>query len=448
MNNSADSSNAVFTKETPAYPSAGYAWYVVVVLYLTYTLSFVDRAIILYLVDPIRTDFQINDFQFSLIQGLAFTVFYSVMGIPVGRLADSRSRRGLLAIGIAVWSSMTILCGKASGFWELFFARMGVGIGEACLVPCAYSLIADYFPREKRALPLNVFSGGIMLGSGVANFCGGLVTQFALSGGPREIALLGYVKPWQLSFVLVGLPGILFVLAMKSIQEPTRKEKSGEADVKATFRYFCRHWATYGSLIGGTTFGAMTNGAILGWIVPWFSRRYAWSNAQIGPYLGITIFIFGTAGLSLAGVLANRYISAGKKAVYIKLMMAAEALVLIPIILAHAVDNPYWVLGCVGGVIFFGGVSASLGPASLQVISPNEMRGQITAFCFLILNLVAATIGPAAVGWLTTHYFADDKMVRSSAVIVGFVASLLGLITLRLGLRSYERTAEENNPTQ
>ena len=287
-----------------------------------------------------------------------------------------------------------------------------------------------------------------MFGALVSPVIGGPISEYALTGGTREIFLLGQVKPWQLSFVLVGLPGILFVLAMKTIQEPIRKEKSGEADVKATFRYLIRHWKTYGSIIGGTNFGAMTNGAILGWLVPWFSRRFAWNNARIGFYTGITSFIFGTVGLTLAGKLANRYISAGKKAVYIKLMMGAEALVLIPIVLALVVDNPYWVLSCVGGVIFFGGFSAGLGPASLQVISPNEMRGQITAFCFLILNFVAGTIGPSAVGWLTTYVFADDKMVNSSAVIVGFVASVLGLITLAPGLRTYERTAEENRLTQ
>jgi len=448
MNNSANSNNTGFMEETPLYPSTGYSWYVVIVLYLIYTLSFVDRAIINFLVDPIRADLLINDAQFSLIQGLAFTVTYSVMGIPLGRLADSRSRRGQLAAGIALWCGMTVLSGKADGYWELFLTRMGVGIGEACLVPCAYSLIADYFPREKRSLPLNVFSGAIMFGALVSPVVGGLVSEYALRGGTKEIFLLGQVTPWQLSFVLVGLPGILFVLAMKTIQEPTRKEQRDQADVKATFRYLFRHWATYGSIIGGTTFGAMTNGAILGWIVPWFSRRYAWNNARIGFYSGITNFIFGTCGLLLAGVLANRYIAAGRKAVYIKLMMAAEALVLIPITLAHAVDNPYWVLGCVGGTIFFGGFSAGLGPASLQTITPNEMRGQVTAICFLILNLVAGTIGPAAVGFLTTYLFCDDKMVRSSAVIVGFVASVLGLITLAPGLRTYERTAEENNPTQ
>ena len=123
------------TKVTSLYPSAGYGWYVVFVLYLTYTLSFVDRAIILYLVDPIRADLLINDFQFSLIQGLAFVAFYATMGIPLGRLADSRSRRGLLAAGIAMWSLMTVLSGKASSYWQLFFTRMGVGVGEAVLAP-------------------------------------------------------------------------------------------------------------------------------------------------------------------------------------------------------------------------------------------------------------------------------------------------------------------------
>ena len=443
MSNSASSNTAPVNKNS-GYPSTGYAWYVVIVLFLTYTLAFVDRGIIAYLVDPIRSDFGISDFQFSLLSTLSFSILYTIMGIPLGRLADSRTRRGQLAIGIALWSTMTVLCGKSNSYWALFFSMVGVGIGEACLVPCAYSLIADYFPREKRGLPLNVFSNGIMFGTLVSNICGGLVSHYAFNAGPMIIPLLGHVKPWQLTFILLGLPGIFFVIMMRSVKEPVRKEKSGQADFMATIRYLLKNWKTYASIIGGTTFGAMTNGAILGWIVPWFSRRYAWDNAQIGPYLGITSFVFGSLGLLISGVLANRFISAGKKAVYIKLMMAAEALVLIPIVLAHAVDNPYWVLCCVGGVIFFGGVSAGLGPASLQSISPNEMRGQITAICFLILGLVAGNVGAPAVGFITTYVFADDLMVRSSAVIVGFVASFLGVITLRMGLRAYEHTAGEN----
>ncbi|MGD9159735.1 MAG: MFS transporter [Desulfobacteraceae bacterium] len=443
MNNSTSSSSTLMTKNAD-YPSSGYAWYVVFVLFFTYTLAFVDRGIITFLVDPIRNDFGISDFQFSLLSTLSFSIFYTILGIPLGRLADSRSRRGQLAIGIALWSVMTILCGKSNSYWALFFSMVGVGVGEACLVPCAYSLIADYFPREKRGLPLNIFSNGIMFGMLVTNYVGGKVSQYALDAGAMSIPVLGHVQPWQLTFIIVGLPGIIFVLAMKSVKEPVRKEQSGQADIKATIRYLLKNWKTYGSIIGGTTFGAMTNGAILGWIVPWFSRRYAWDNAQIGPYLGVVSFIFGSLGVLISGLLANRYISAGKKAVYIKLMMAAEALVLIPVALAHAVDNPHWVFGCVGGVIFFGGVSAGLGPASLQSITPNEMRGQVTAICFLILGLVAQNASLPAVGFITTYVFQDDLMVRSSAVIVGFLASLIGVIILRMGLHSYERTAGEN----
>jgi MFS family permease len=444
MKSTPDSTPAVQPTGEAAYPAAGYAWYVVIILYVAYTFSFVDGAIIQYVVAPIQSDFKIDDFQLSLIMGLAFTLFNATMGIPLGRLADSRSRRFLIALGIALWSCMTVLCGRSTTYWELFFARMGVGVGQACLAPCAYSLIADYFPKERRSLPLNIFAAAIMLGAGVANICGGLVSQYALTAGAMDIFLLGHVKPWQLSFILVGMPGILVVLAMATVKEPVRRERRGEANVAAMFRYLFRHLKTFTSLIGGTTFGAMTNGAILMWVPAWFSRRYEWSNAQIGPYLGITIIVFGTIGSILSGSLAGKFIGAGKKAVYIKLMIAAEALVIIPLILAHVIDNPYWVLACVGGVIFFGGASSALGPASLQSIAPNEMRGQIVAICFLVLNLLAMTVGPAAVGWLTTHFFADPKAVRSSAVIVGIVASVLGVISLRLGLRAYERTYEEN----
>jgi MFS family permease len=430
--------------QAPPYPSAKYAWYVVVVLYLAYTFSFIDRAITVYLVGSIRHDFAINDFQFSLMQGMAFSLFFTVGGIPVGRLADSRSRRLVILIGVAVWSTMTILCGKADSYWELFFARMGVGIGEACLAPCAYSLISDYFAREKRSLPLNMYSAGVMLGSGLANVFGGLVARYALSGGPKTVFLLGELKPWQLSFVWVGLPGILMVLLIATIKEPYRRERRGPANTIATAKYLWRHWATYASLIGGTTFGAMTNGAILGWVPVWFERRYGWHQAQIGPYLGLVIFLFGTAGLSLAGFLAGRFIRSGKKTVYIKLMIAAECLVIIPLLLAHAVDEPYWVLGCVGAIVFFTGFPSGLGPAALQWITPNEMRGQITAVYLFVLSLISGTATPAVVGYLTTYYFMDDKAVRSSAVLVGVVAAVLGTCSLLIGLRAYERTAEQS----
>ena len=443
MNNSFSGSNALMSGNS-GYPKAGYAWYVVIILFLSYTLAFVDRGIITYLIEPIKSDLNINDFQFSILSGLSFTILYSIMGIPLGRLADSHNRRIQLAIGIALWSTMTVLCGKSNSYWALFFSMVGVGIGEACLIPCAYSMIADYFAPEKRGLPLNIFSGGIMVGTLVSNLVGGMVSQYAFNAGPMDLAVLGHVKPWQLTFIIVGLPGIIFVLAMLSVKEPSRKEQGSLADFKSTIKYMVKHLKTYSSIIGGTTFGAMTNGAMLGWVVPWFTRRFEWTNGQIGPWFGFTSCIFGSIGIVFFGFLANRFISAGKKAVYIKLMMTAEALVLIPVILSHTIDNPYWVLLCLGGTIFFGGVSAGLGPASLQTITPNEMRGQVTAICFLILNLVAGNAGISSVGFITDYIFRDPMMVRSSAVIVGIIASVLGVITLRVGLKAYDVTVNAN----
>ena len=443
MGNINDSSFTGNTTKTAGYPSTGYSWYVVAILYLCYTYSFVDRSIISYLVEPIKADLLINDTYFSLLSGLSFAAFYAFLGIPVGRLADARSRTKLLLAGVALWSAMTVLCGQASSYWELFIARMGVGVGEACLVPCAYSLITDYFTRERRSLPLTIFSGGIMLGAGVAHICGGMVAQYAQSGGPREIYFFGLVQPWQLTFILVGLSGIFFILSIATIREPARHERKGKPDSASMFRYLYRHWATFSSLIGGTTFGAMANMAMLGWAPVWLERRFAWNKAEIGFHLGVTIFVFGTIGLTLAGSLANRYIRTGMKTVYIKMMMAAEGLVIIPLVLAWAYDNPYWVLGCLGFTIFFTGMPSGLGPAALQEITPNEMRGQVTAIAFLVLALVATTLGNTLVGVLTDYVFVDAREVRSSAIIVAVCAAVLGLISLRLGLRSYERTADE-----
>ena len=156
----------------------GYAWYVVFVLLIAQTFSFLDRMIMGLLVGPIRETFQISDTQFSLLAGLAFSLFYAVMGLPLARIADSKSRRNLIAAGIAVWSVMTALCGLARGYWSLFLARVGVGVGEATLAPGAYSMITDYFPKSILARALSVYMVGVTLGSGFAYMLGGAVVAY------------------------------------------------------------------------------------------------------------------------------------------------------------------------------------------------------------------------------------------------------------------------------
>ncbi|MCC7489595.1 MAG: MFS transporter, partial [Gammaproteobacteria bacterium] len=154
------------------YPAPAYAWYVVVVLTFGYVVSFLDRQIFALLIQPIREDLGLSDTQVSLVGGLAFALFYTLLGIPIGRLADRRSRRGLIAIGVTIWCLMTAACGLARNYWTLFLARVGVGVGEATLNPAALSLISDYFPRHRRGQAISFYNMGVGLGVGIANIVG------------------------------------------------------------------------------------------------------------------------------------------------------------------------------------------------------------------------------------------------------------------------------------
>jgi len=430
-----------------SYPSPAYAWYVVGVLYLAYTLSFIDRQILALVIEPIRQDFQITDFQVSLIQGLAFAVFYTIMGIPLGRIADSHSRKGLVMVGVSLWSLMTVLSGLASNYWQLFLARMGVGVGEASLSPAAYSIISDSFPKEKRGFPINIYAAGIMCGAGLAYIFGGIAVQYAMTGGAQDVFLLGNLEPWQISFVLVGLPGIPIVLLMTTIREPVRKElmsQTAEVSIRRTFRYIRKYWIAYGSQIIGTAFFVLTVYSIFSWVPTIFIRRFDWTQGQIGPWFGSIVLVFGTAGLVAAGLLAQWLMRRGVKAPYSKLLLISQVLVIIPLALMMAIDNPYWVLGCLAVTFLFLGSPGGLPPAILQAITPNEMRGQVIAVYLFVVNLIGLAIGPSAVAAMTDFFFKDDLAVGSSLVIVTVIASILGVVILGLGIRSYVRKLDED----
>ena len=208
------------TQQNPAYPNPAYAWYVVCILTIAYMFSFLDRQILALLVEPIRADLNISDTQMSLLQGLAFGIFYTLLGIPIGRLADRRSRRSIIAIGISIWCVMTAACGLAKNFGQLFLARVGIGIGEATLNPSAYSLISDYFPREKRARPMSFYNMGVSLGAGTAMVLGGQIISWVFSQPQPVLPLVGTLFHWQVVFIMVGLPGLLIAFLMVTVREP------------------------------------------------------------------------------------------------------------------------------------------------------------------------------------------------------------------------------------
>jgi len=210
-------------------PSNAYAWYVVAVLTLTYTVSFIDRQIMSLMIEPIRRDLNITDTQVSLLIGLAFAVFYTLLGIPIARLADRRSRRTIIAVGIATWCFMTAFCGLARSYAQLFLARVGVGVGEAALSPSALSIISDYFPKRTRGRAIAVYNTGISLGTGLAMIVGGALVAHVMVSPPVRLPFVGELYAWQTVFMLVGLPGLFLALLMFTVREPRRREQRRSA---------------------------------------------------------------------------------------------------------------------------------------------------------------------------------------------------------------------------
>ncbi|NJL12269.1 MAG: MFS transporter [Microscillaceae bacterium] len=187
---------------SPSRIQTWYAWYVVVVLMIAYISSFIDRQILSLLVEDIQRDMKINDFQISLLMGISFALFYTLLGLPIGRLADRYSRRNIIMAGVFVWSLMTAACGLVRTYFQFFLARVGVGVGEAALSPAAYPLIADYFPPQRLATALSVYSMGIYIGSGLAFLVGGRVAGWAAELASAVQFLSG--SGWRLLLVLVS----------------------------------------------------------------------------------------------------------------------------------------------------------------------------------------------------------------------------------------------------
>ncbi|TAJ94068.1 MAG: MFS transporter [Gammaproteobacteria bacterium] len=445
MQNSADSSGR---QAGGAYPHPVIAWYAIFIFYLAYTLAFVDRIIISFLVTPIRADFQITDFQFSLISGLAFAIFYATLGIPIARLADTRNRRNIITVGIGIWSVMTAICGLTSNYWQLFLARLGVGVGEAALSPSAISMIADYFPKEKRTLPINVYAAGVQGGAGLANIFGGLIVGYAMAGGVHDIALLGDLKTWQIAFIAVGLPGLLVSCLMLTVKEPVRQEVRATGQ-RVTFRetlsYIYRHKTVYATLIVGASFSSMASYGTFNWVPVLFERVYGWGPARIGPSFGLITLSVGTLALVASGLIVNALVRAGRSAPYSWVMIISMTCVILPTGLLVAVDNPYWTLGCLTLMLLFLSAPIGLVQAALAGITPNEIRAQVVAIYLLVVTIFGVSFGPSAVAAVTDYYYHDDAAVGKSMAIVAASACVLGVITLYRGIDAYKRKVNQKD---
>lgn len=427
------------------YPSAAQAWYAVIIFYIAYTLAFVDRQILSFLVGPIRADLGLTDFQFSLIHGFAFVVFYSTLGIPIARLADRSNRRNVIVAGVALWSAMTALCGLANTYGQLFLARLGVGFGEAALSPAAVSIMADSFPRDKRALPISIYSAGVHGGAGLASVFGGLIVAYAMTRGTTTLPLVGEMRPWQMALMMVGLPGLVVALLVCTVREPARQERSRSGagpSFGEVFAYLRQHRVLYGTLMVGAGLAALASYGAFSWVPTLFQRHYGWNMANIGLSFGLITVVFGTGGLLLGGLISSKLAKAGSAAPYSKVMIVSMVAAAVPAALLVAVKSPQWTLGCLALLIFFNSTPIGLVQTAIQAVTPNEMRAQVIAVYLLAVALFGTALGPSAVAALTDYYFRNDAAVGSSMAIVSSAASLLSAVVLFAGVAAYRRKTE------
>lgn len=430
------------------YPHPAYGWYVVVVLTLGYVVSFLDRQIFALLIEPIRADLALSDTQVSLVGGLAFALFYTVLGIPIGRLVDRRSRRAIIAWGVTIWCFMTAACGLARNYWQLFLARVGVGVGEATLNPSALSLISDYFPRRKRGRAISFYTMGVSLGVGIANIVGAWAIAFATDAPALVLPVVGELRPWQMVFLFVGLPGLVVAALMATVREPARRDRirmeapdgttSEELPVAATLRFLGQRWKTYATHFLGMSVVTVIGYAFFFWIPTMFVRSWDWSIPQAGYAYGLVTLIFGPIGVNFGGWAADWLYARGYKDGLMRTCLVTAVAVFVPAsILAPLMPGPTLALALLIPATLGGAIITATGSAALMMITPNQMRGQITAIYYFVINALGLTLGPTAVALVTDYGFGDAASLRYSIAVVSSAAGVAALGFLGANLSLY-----------
>ena len=419
--------------------SNAYAWWVVIVLTLGLALSLMDRMIIALMIGPIKHDLRLSDTQISLLQGLAFTLLYVTAGLPLGRLADRWSRRGLAAVSVVTWSMMTGVCGQTSSFGQLFAARLGVGVGEAGLSPAAVSLISDYFPKQSRARPLAFLSIGSTAGAGLAMMFGGAMVHALGATRTLDLPLVGLVKGWQAVFIVLGAFGALFGATFFTVREPLRRELGPNRGASAA-RVVQFVWARrrfFAAQFVGPSLAVLTLIAFHSWFPTLFMRRFGWNSATTGLVYGGCIGLGGTAGILLAGWAAERLSAKGSSDATLRVAMTAAVGAIAPMVVAPLMPTPWLVV-----VMLFLGVTlliipSSLAPAVLQSVCPNEIRGQIFAIYLLVMSTFGYALGPLSVALITDGLLHNEARLHISLALVALVCVPLSALCLAQARRAY-----------
>lgn len=408
-------------------------------LTLVQVVSYLDRFLPSLMLPDIKRDLHLTDLQLGLLLGPAFAIFYVAVGLPFGWAADRSSRRGILAFGIAMWSAMTATASLAASFLPLFAARLGVGFGEAAVGPCAVSLISDRFEPARRPAAISLYMSGAFLGAGAAFLLGGPLVHW-IQSMPAPFAGM---RPWQSTFLLVGIPGFALALTMLTFSEPPRTQLSHATanSIAAAARFIARRWRAFGTLFVGSAC-VVTLSALSLWNVTLFQRTWGWNARQVGIATGLMFLTGGPIG-SVAGLwLTRQWRKDGRTDATLRtlatgLIVAAPGFILFPL-------APTAALAVCGMFCAFVGqaMATAAGPVSLSYLAPGEIRAQATAIYYFVISLAGQMFGPPPVGWMVDHW-GDPNDLRYAMSVEAAAVSIPALILVRCGFGAFGRGTQQ-----
>lgn len=391
-------------------------------------VSYIDRLILSVLVDPIRHEMQITDYQVSLLQGVAFVVIYVLAGLPLGRLADRHHRLTILLVGSTIWCAGVVICGLAPDFWMLFAGRLLVGVGEATLFPAGVSMLSDAVPTQWRGTAVGIFMMGTILGGPAAVLFGGIALELAQQHAFSGVPIVGQLSDWRQVLVIIGILGLSVPLLFLTLREPARTGRAGtDVSLRAVVSGFIARSGILLPLYIGLALLAVGDYGLVSWMPSLLSRKFEFSPATLGVWIGTVTAIAGIVGSVGGGMITDWVGRRGGLSAQFRLLAISA---LAAGVAAMFVSGPSAMLALAGLAIWTlsSAVAITAGFAALQSTVPNEHRGvgvSLVSFCNTLLGL---GIGPSLIALLTENVLGRPEAVGVAMMLV--VAPAGGLAAL------------------
>jgi MFS family permease len=422
------------------WPSRPAAYYALAVIILATMLNFFDAGVFGMMTQRIKVDFHLTDEQMGFLMGSANVIFYVLVGIPLARLVDIYPRKIVLACGMAAIGGITALGGLAQSFTQLFSSRMLVGAGGSAHAPGAYSMLADLFPPARLPRAIGFLQLGFIGGSALGIFLGGHLIHWAVTWPPTKWMGLT-MHGWQWILIMVGAPGLLIAALLLLAKEPARRGVQGKSlPVMTVLREIWARKAIYLPLFIGLAFSATQAIGMQPWRAPFLIRTYGWNEAQVGTWFGITFLVASLVGAVLGTALvewlSKRYKDAHVRAATILFAAAAPFEIIAPLMPSGGLS-----VLCLGVALMCGLASSVPQNSAIQRITPNQMRGQVTAV-YLFMFIVFGALGSQLIGSITQRVFGSDADLWKTIVLTGSILMPLAAFAISRGIKPYGREVE------